>query len=251
MINRIPYNKRKPMPGVQVNAGSNFAQGLKFCWLFNEQGGLKLNDIAGKYNIGVLTNGPVWNNLALSFDGTDDYVALTYLLSSANAPVTVSAWVKSNSIGANQWIIDDNNDNNLGLGTSMRILTTGKIRFWSQDAIYQTDSNTALTAGLWYHCVGTYDGSNNRVYINGILENTVAVGVQTARNAANPQIGKSAFFGFPFNGYIDDVRIWNRALGPTEVAKLYAQPYSMFLMNNLRFTNSIATTGTGNFFPFF
>ena len=81
-------------------------------------------------------------------------------------------------------------------------------------ALYGTG---ALTANSWAHLAATYDGTTMRVYVTGAQ---VASRAQTGNIATSTdplQIGGDSAFGQYFAGTIDEVRIYNRALSPTEI----------------------------------
>jgi hypothetical protein len=78
--------------------------------------------------------------------------------------------------------------------------------------------HTALPLGAWTHLATTYDGVNQRFYVNGAL---VATKAQTGSIAAGNQplrIGGNSVSGEYFQGVIDEVRIYNRALSAAEIA---------------------------------
>jgi hypothetical protein len=81
-------------------------------------------------------------------------------------------------------------------------------------------SNTAIPAGAFTHFAVTWDGSNLRMYINGVLENTVATTITTVgSHSENPRIGNDINFGF--RGQVDEVSLYNRALSATEVSAIF------------------------------
>ena len=90
---------------------------------------------------------------------------------------------------------------------------------------------TPITNGVWYHAAATYDGTTMRLYLNGTLDNTLAVGqpVDAASNtyasigsALNSSDKASGFF----NGAIDEVRIWNSSLSQAEIRTNLTQKIS-------------------------
>jgi hypothetical protein len=90
-------------------------------------------------------------------------------------------------------------------------------------------STKTLDAGNWPHIAGTYDGSTLKIYFNGTLYNAKsAVGKKNLCNTLN--IGrKPANYWTPteyFNGVIDEIRIYNRALSADEIQSL-ADPGSI------------------------
>lgn len=100
--------------------------------------------------------------------------------------------------------------------------------FWV-DAEYggakQTSSPDTLAFGTWYHVVGTYDGSQQRIYVNGIPKDTsFTLTGPVVGSAGTARIGE----GFPvsLNGVIGNVNIYSRALSEAEVLALY-QSYTI------------------------
>lgn len=86
--------------------------------------------------------------------------------------------------------------------------------------------NTGVTLALnaWTFLMATYDGANVKVYQNGILRQTTpVVGVIDYGTSKDLSIGSdSPYFNKEnFNGLIDDVRIYNRALTSNEVVRIY------------------------------
>lgn len=79
-----------------------------------------------------------------------------------------------------------------------------------------------ITVGNWYHIACTYDGTSASIYVDGELQNSVSmsgllrVSTQHILIGANPTSPPSSFF----NGSIDDIRIWNRALSASEIQDL-------------------------------
>src|SRR6185295_18639269 len=69
----------------------------------------------------------------------------------------------------------------------------------------------------WSHLAATYDGTNLRFYVNGVLVTAKATS-GAMPNTANPlRIGGNAIWGEYFSGLIDEVRVYNRALGAGEI----------------------------------
>jgi len=80
------------------------------------------------------------------------------------------------------------------------------------------------TAGVvnnkWNNIVATFDGTNKRIYVNGVLSATSAnlTGTVTSNNTGAAYIGiYGSFAGYPFNGRISQTQIYNKALTLTEI----------------------------------
>lgn len=82
---------------------------------------------------------------------------------------------------------------------------------------------TAVTSGVWHHAALTYDGTTLALYLDGALERAITVGQPPRSDSIEPaSLGTAlnstgAARGF-FAGVIDEARIWNRALTPSEIA---------------------------------
>jgi hypothetical protein len=175
-------------------------------------------DRSGNHRDGIAVNGVVFGTrgkvgMCGTFDGVNDYARVTQWTPST-ANVTVSAWVKPTAItGSNQSIANAGNSA-LGGFSLIMLATSGKAgaRIYNGTTGITCDGNTALSTTVWTHVAMTFDGSNIRLYINGVLDAgpTAATGTVTALdllvgafNATTP----SAFFG----GLLDDVIV-----SPTE-----------------------------------
>jgi len=104
-------------------------------------------------------------------------------------------------------------------------------KFSSGDDLELDSTTLGWTNNTWYHISGTYDGVTARLYINGQEENSVNSSIAINNSSQNVYIGKShgsrsTSFGSgtgeeTVNGRLDETRIYNRALSPDEVRKLY------------------------------
>jgi chitodextrinase len=209
-------------------------------WKFDETSGTTASDSSGNNNTGTLVNGPVWTTGkiggALSFDGVDDYVdagtSNTFDLSAS--PFSVSIWTKvhtfSTSGAANRIVIKRTNSNTAWQlnadGPNDNASYPNTFSFVVQNngtAVAVVGNGSNLLIDTWYHVVGVSNGSGTlAIYVNGVL-------LPTATNANsynigtlnNLYIGARTDGGTHFNGLIDDVRIYNRALSAGEVQALY------------------------------
>ena len=75
----------------------------------------------------------------------------------------------------------------------------------------------SLTAGTWTYLAVTYDGSNERLYVNGapVASNPLEDSIEVSDGAL--RIGGNSVWGEYFRGLIDEVRIYNRALTAAEI----------------------------------
>ena len=206
-------------------------RGLVGYWPMDEGSGTAAYDTSDNNNIGILS-GPSWGGSTttckiggcLSFDGTNDYVDAgnAASLDITNA-ITIEGWIKLNAIGAYQEIASKISA--AGIGYSLRIDSNNKISFVlgaTGAAWGGTTGNTALTAGVWYNVAAKWDGNNIKVYLNG-ADDTVGSPTQASVGTVVQSftIGEISYGGDYFNGLIDEVRVYNRALSAEEVRYHY------------------------------
>jgi len=172
---------------------------------------------------------PTQNPAALYFDGTDNYIELAGKDEAKSLPtgkLTAEAWVAVNSpaewggiVGCLQdngsfekgWVLGYNNDKfNFALSTS------GDLTYLNASTSFQT--------GRWYHVVGTYDGSLMRIYVNGTergrgSKRRGTIDYSPATFVIGCYLDDNEFY--PLEGFISEVRLYNRALTSQQVRTRY------------------------------
>jgi len=212
-------------------------EGLRNHWALDSSSGSVAYDSTGSQP-GTLVDGPVWQPAAgriqgaLEFDGVDDFVSLGTMDIPAGTGLTISLWMKaddfdvpdarliSKSTGLlaadHYWMVSTINSTALrfrlkaGGATTTLATTTGKIG-----------------PGKWYHVAVTYDGANMRIYKDGVeVASTAKTGTPDVNASVGAAIGNqpAGAGSAPFDGLIDDVRIYNRALTPVEISAMAGNP---------------------------
>lgn len=164
-------------------------------------------------------------NSAYNFNGISDWIQImnsNSLNIYGDVSLTICAWVCTNS-PTNQGIVckwgpgyheDDQ--------YILEISYPSKCLFGLSDEIAYNYSVNYMTLNEWVFVTGVYDhvyGLSN-IYINGRLETTLEISFSIWNTDRYVEIGTEAD-GRHFNGMIDDVRIYNRAINETEVDSLY------------------------------
>jgi len=176
-------------------------------------------DIVGT-NHGVLINGATYATgkvgEAFSFDGVDDYVQAPDSASlDITSQITLDAWIYPVALGGR--VVDK-----ISVGGADGFLIdtyTGKVRLIAAGSAW-VESSTILSTGTWTHIAGTYDGSVVKVYVNGLLDGSAAGTAAIPTNNLPLRIGADQNGGSVFNGLIDEVEIFNRALSASEIAAI-------------------------------
>ena len=198
-----------------------------------------LKDSSGNNNNGTASNangtGMAWvpgkvGLGAVSFDGVDDRVLVSDANSlDAGGAFTVSVWVKWNSFDSSRMIIEkgDGSGNpqpcNYGLwGQNTRFEGyIGKNGVDYNEIDSPSYVSMGMQTGQWYHIAFTADGSNLKLYMNGSLVKSASETFAPVGNTYPLRIAEGSYSNYPFNGLIDDVRIYNRALSATEIQAIY------------------------------
>jgi len=225
--------------------------GLVGYWSFDDGTGTIASDSSGNGNTATLVTGPSWVTAgeiggALFFDGVDDYVSFT---SQAQSIISISAWVYAQATPGNLlpriidmpgYVLylaepDAPGSNPMSLG----FLSRGS----TQDGKWTTPANS-LAYDTWNHVAVVYDSSstlnNPDLYINGVKQTiskiTSPQGTQTANGGAGI-IGNRIPLNRGWDGLIDELRVYNRALSASEIVSLYDQgnsgPFNFSLANSM------------------
>ena len=155
------------------------------------------------------------------FDGTDDYVNFGDILDFGTAPFSVNMWIKPATV-QNDYanIIDKDHTGSKGWCFEYDI-ATDKVYFFFGTAGGNTGTTPITTTGLkdnaWHLLTGTYGGTEIKIYVDGVLENTRAW-TYGSSNSGNLLIGKwNTAAGREFTGVIDEVQIYNITVSSTQV----------------------------------
>jgi hypothetical protein len=205
------------------------------------------NDESGNGLNGVV-NGPTSiadrfgnGNKAYSFDGIDDHIAVgnPTALQIINS-ITLSVWVRNTSFTYGQRILSKiqatNASGTEGHGYELQLSQTGNGDKYYGAFIYYPGSGTSghnfaggapFVANTWVNFTFTLSGQSAKWYKDGIevfsVNNHQPL---TAAALGDFVIGRRSQAGFQFNGLIDDVAIYNRALSTSEIQQLYNQNVS-------------------------
>ena len=169
-------------------------------------------------------------NGAYLFNGAGDNISVpaSNSIQPLNA-LSVSVWFYSNN-NSNQWqpivckfLSNSFPYNSFYLGTGTPNPVNGKWYGVISDgsSISQNAISKTTTTNAWVMLTFTYDGSNINTYINGVLEASNSFSGNIGYNAGSLYIGYNGLAGQYFNGKIDDITIYNRAISQNEITNMY------------------------------
>lgn len=220
----------KPDPGLDLYVDDPTCVG---CWFFNEQGGNTVYDISQYGNGGSLINSPTWVGgkfgSAIDFPGTNEYVnvASSGAPTGTNVASTRSFWMyqRTRTNGVNSAVLDQIKATH---SFTIQLATVSGTTYLFTDST-QVPNNITLTGAeipslnAWHFILFSVDSSKNwNYYLDGglIKSGTFANDITLGSNALD--IGRrSSVVTAYFDGLIDNVRIYKRALSEAEIAELY------------------------------
>lgn len=200
-------------------------------WKFDETEGSTAADSSGNNHTGTLMGNPQWQSIsgkfggALHFDGDGDYVRIGNESDfDTTSQITVAAWIKVNKFdkdwqaivakGDSAWRLQrDRNTNSLEFACSgLKVPGTqyGDIH-----------GKVDINDGQWHHATGVFDGAKIYLYIDGKLDVSSNAPGSINVNDEPVYIGEnSEQVGRFWNGFIDDVRIYNYAFSEGDILAL-------------------------------
>ena len=169
---------------------------------------------------GWTANNKRWGVGALMFDGTDDYVSIANTSTLNPSTITIETWFKGSAInGTNSnYILGKYNTTSPWQGYGIRA-HDNLFKCWVGGSAW-TAGTTNIVDDRWHYGVCTYDGTNTKVYVDGKLEATQAQ-TATLAHTSNLTIGSYNSPSNNWNGVIDSVRIYSRALTASEILSNY------------------------------
>jgi hypothetical protein len=208
-----------------------------------------------RYNSGLVVGAgggaPFSNTYSLDFDGVDHYVDCGNSAALKPNIITVSCWIKGSANSAFTRIISQDGPTGGADAYGFYVTTaTNKIVFAIKTNV--TGTVTSATSGVvldnnWHHLVGTYDGSEVILYVDGLAVGSPSPGTSVlSYGSGNLTIGcfsePTSLPSFLFNGNIDEVSIFNSIIpigdlwdgsgAPTDLSLLSTPPLNWYRMGD-------------------
>jgi hypothetical protein len=182
---------------------------------------------------GTLTDGagyssdtPSGAGFSLSLDGVNDFVRVTTSFAYGSA-LTVEAWIQASAVNGQRVIWDD-----WGNPGVLLMVNDGALQFFLSTATHPGSGISVFTPVLlvedrWTHVAGVYDGAEIRAYVNGVFAGSAATSGAVIDNPVTASaIGADNVVTnvLNFAGRIDDFRIHDVALDPSELGYHVPEP---------------------------
>jgi hypothetical protein len=178
-----------------------------------------VTSVQGRFGSAAAFDGAGRNNISFVFDsalGMDDMI-------------TVSAWVfrvgdgqDSTSVIVGRPVVGRSGHQHYSLGLAPNNTIRWRLRFGT--SLVDCRSDTIVSEAVWTHVVGSYDGSVMRVYLDGDVACELSRSGYFSSESAPLVIGSvldDSADGRRFSGRVDEIAIYNKALGHDEVSLLY------------------------------
>jgi hypothetical protein len=210
---------------------ANLANGLVGYWPFcgdaNDESG---NGNNGTVNGATLTSDRFGNpNSAYEFDGVNDNIQMASSQSLNSSSVSISGWINASQLSGIRGIISrwnqlNNPCYNYSVSLDLTNKITGACTVYPGTILY---ANSNINTNTWVHFTYVHNALvGGYIYINGTLEQTMSISGNICNSTNDLLIGAQVNTNINnlwrfFNGKIDDIGIWNRALSASEVQQLY------------------------------
>lgn len=213
-------------PGGGGGGGTSVKAGLVAAYGFEESSGTQVIDASGYGNHGTISNATrvTTTNFGnvLSVSGSNNsWVTVPDSASlDLSAGVTLEAWVypTASMSGWDTVVIKEQTG---GLAYALSANTDSKqpnstVNVGGADR--QLTAGSYLAASRWTHLAATYNGSTQRLYVNGVQVGSRTQNGAITLSSGALRIGGNSIWGSYFRGYIDEVRVYNRELSQAEIA---------------------------------
>ena len=244
----------KPPLGVPLEWSNPLNRELVLHLAMNEGHGDRVYDLSGYGNHGTLKNfafpptvASGWNpgrmEVGLRFDGSNDYISVDQNnglpIYSDTSPYSIEIWVKGSAGQSDKRVFAEGNTASntpmFGIGTDYNGINAKCDLFIRDDVgsvrMAHVQSTNDIFDSDWHHIVWVDNNGNAKLYIDGILDATDFSYTPTTITLNTTSIGalERTSVSSCFNGNIDEVRIYRRALSAAEILERYINPFGVYL----------------------
>ena len=209
---------------------SNVNSGLIAYYPFNGNA----NDESGNGNDGNEFGGIAYNNgkigLGALFDGIDSYIEIPYQSELSLNEWTFSLWVKPLTMPENRVFLICQEQSNTHYNYSLPLYNNNTIRSQYETATSGLDHTiyvNGIEAGKWHYITATRSSAGeHKIYLNAVMQDSGTWNDSPAQYNTVVSMGRDFLTSDSqeyLNGYLDEVRIYNRALSESEIQQFYNQ----------------------------
>lgn len=203
------------------------------------------------------------NSYSISLDGSGDYLNPGNNLNVVqNVPgITMSAWIRKNTISGQDQIIGYSTNNSTGNSRVFMQTNGGTLecaaRSADSDTLQTVSTGTLVTTATWYHmtCVVDYYNDKITIYLNGVAQATDGTVSFTQNTSENLSSQTSSIgidedkIGGDYDGLIDELRVYGRALSTSEVVALAAGKNTSVITSPMSIAGNFTLTSGSVYAP--
>ena len=181
-----------------------------------------------------------YSTRSFAFDGVDDYISVSDNSIGKTQNISYSIWVNL-GVTTRQYIIGNQASSNGGCG--LQIESTDVLIFQMADGTNDSFYNSRVASfstyaplNTWNHILATWDGTDSKIYINGVLRNTWSPTLPYTISGywATFNIGwRAAGFQYMTNGKLDELALFNSAISIGDVWDGSGQPIDVSAVSGL------------------
>lgn len=232
----------KPFRGTQLNRSHPLSRSMINAFVFNEGAGIIVNDLAKNNKANLVNMDPAtdWvagrRGVALDFDGSNDHVATEEDYGRLDQKsLTIVTWINPDSVSTRQMIVS--HDGVLGRRKFyLQISADGDIAFQTYASGGGGDGSEATvsgaTVGKWHFvAIRLRHKVSKTIWLDEVQDTQTDGGNEIRDQVDQPlQIARRIRIGSEneYNGKIESMFIWDRALGDSEINWIFRNPYAMF-----------------------
>ncbi len=231
-------------------------------WKFEEKTGTSAFDTSGSGNTGTLGGSPTWTTgkygSAVKFsNSTAQSISLGNILNFGSSDsVTFEAWINREVAGTQDTILSKSNNCGSTSQGFCLFLLSDLLKVSVSDGTNTYTLTTTNTIGIdnWIHVAGVIDRSstNTAIYINGVKQTVTTSGtlasVGSLTSSTTALIGLQGGSVHPFSGKIDELKVYNYARTPAQVAYDYNRgaPVAQWKLDECQDSTANDSSGFGN-----
>ena len=219
VITPTPVPNQTPTPTPSPVSGG----GLVAAYSFDETSGSTVSDNSGNNNTGTISNATRTTagrfGGALTFNGSNAWVTVNNSASlSITGMVTIEAWIRPTSTmtGWRTVLIKEssNNGSYYLYGNATGNVPAAEVGVNGEQIVYGVST---IPANTWTHLAMTYDGGQERIFVNGTQIASRAQTGAITTSSSPMRIGGNSIWGEYFSGQIDEVRVYSKALTAAQI----------------------------------
>ena len=166
-------------------------------------------------------------NTAVGFNGSTSYATAPSSSSlNMSTAVTVGFWAKRRSISSTYQVLVGKPGDGISQNENYAVWLTPTNKYqayFGNGTGYVSVQTPAVTDTNWHYVVATDDGSTAKIYLDGVLKQSVATTLKLTANAKPLNVGRAASNQYFFNGWLDELALYRTALSATTIQAHYVK----------------------------